>query len=174
MADRNNHYEIAFEQFLRGLRIAPVAIDETRRMLGDDATVKNLDYIVPLPNATFLIDVKGRRRDGQRGGLENWCTKDDLLGLEFWRQRFGPRSIPLLAFVYHLSSESGRIDFEDSFSHADRHYGCLVMAVDDYRDRMRTRSPRWGTVSVPRGLFREHARPMTHWLKRAAEAGVAG
>ena len=63
MANRNNHYEAAFEEFLRQRGVPYVAVDEARRsLLGGDASLKSLDYIVSAPGElTWLVDVKGRK-----------------------------------------------------------------------------------------------------------------
>ncbi len=43
MANRDNHYEAAFEQYLRSRRVAYVAVDEAKRsLLGDGASIKSL------------------------------------------------------------------------------------------------------------------------------------
>ena len=44
MAQRHNHYELAFEAYLRHERVAYVAVDEQRRSLIAGGSLKNLDY----------------------------------------------------------------------------------------------------------------------------------
>ena len=62
MAKRDNHYEAAFEEFLRRRQIPYVAVDETKRALLGDASLKSLDFIVSTPlGNSWLVDVKGRR-----------------------------------------------------------------------------------------------------------------
>lgn len=63
MANRDNHYEAAFEEFLRSHGVPYVAVDEARRsLLSDGRSIKSLDFIVAAPGgATWLVDVKGRR-----------------------------------------------------------------------------------------------------------------
>ncbi|MEN6495460.1 MAG: HYExAFE family protein, partial [Thermoguttaceae bacterium] len=63
MANRDNHYEAAFEAYLRSRGLPYVAVDEAKRsVLGDGESIKNLDFIVSTPGtATWLVDVKGRR-----------------------------------------------------------------------------------------------------------------
>src|SRR5205807_5961914 len=63
--DRSNHYEAAFEAYLQWHRLCYVAVDETRRAMLGDASVKSLDFIVHGENdCRLLIDVKGRRFPG--------------------------------------------------------------------------------------------------------------
>jgi hypothetical protein len=63
MANRDNHYEAAFEEYLRSRGVPYVAVDEARRsVLSDGGSIKSLDFIVSTPNQmTWLVDVKGRR-----------------------------------------------------------------------------------------------------------------
>ena len=44
--DRSNHYEVAFEAYLRERCICYVATNETRRSVIGDRLVKSLDFIV--------------------------------------------------------------------------------------------------------------------------------
>ena len=62
MAIRANHYDAAFEQYLRANRVPYVAVDEQRRALAADASLKSFDFIVSRPGGgSLLVDVKGRR-----------------------------------------------------------------------------------------------------------------
>src|SRR3972149_2650541 len=46
---RDNHYEAAFEAYLRRRRLPYVAVDEARRSLAPDGALKSLDFIVSSP-----------------------------------------------------------------------------------------------------------------------------
>jgi hypothetical protein len=48
MANRANHYEAAFEAYVRSLRVPCVAVDEAKRALSDDDGVKNPDNLPPI------------------------------------------------------------------------------------------------------------------------------
>jgi hypothetical protein len=62
MANRDNHYEAAFEEYLRERGVPYVAVDEARRsVLSGGGSLKSLDFIVSAPEAMWLVDVKGRR-----------------------------------------------------------------------------------------------------------------
>lgn len=102
MADRRNHYEAAFEAFLRDHRIAYVAIDETRRSLVANGSLKSPDFIVSTgANASWLVDVKGRRfpsGDASRTYWKNWSTRDDLRSLAAWQSHFGPTFLSDIGF----------------------------------------------------------------------------
>ena len=78
MANRDNHYEAAFEEYLRGRGVPYVAVDEAKRsVLSDGTSIKSLDFIVSSPHqVTWLVDVKGRRfpsGDIQKQYWKNWC-----------------------------------------------------------------------------------------------------
>jgi hypothetical protein len=46
MADRDNHYEVAFEEYLRSRGIPYVAVDEARRsLLSEGGSIKSLDFM---------------------------------------------------------------------------------------------------------------------------------
>jgi hypothetical protein len=166
MADRSNHYERAFEGYLRVLRVASIGVDESRRAFGDNQTIKNLDFIVTHRSGqVLLVDVKGRRLSCRRRTRQNWATKDDVQSLRFWERRLGPQAQALLVFVYQLEVESMAELFEDQFTFEDRHYGCLAIAASGYEERMRVRSPRWGTVSLRKADFDSLARPISSWLR---------
>ena len=50
MVKRNNHYEAAFEAYLRDSRVPYVAVDEAKRsLLADGDSVKSLDFIISPP-----------------------------------------------------------------------------------------------------------------------------
>jgi len=46
MANRDNYYEAAFEEFLRARRLPYIAVDEARRSLIAGGSLKSLDFIV--------------------------------------------------------------------------------------------------------------------------------
>jgi hypothetical protein len=47
MANRSNHYEAAFEAYVRMLRVPCVAIDEAKRAFFGEGGVKNPDILTP-------------------------------------------------------------------------------------------------------------------------------
>ena len=86
MANRDNHYEAAFEEYLRSRGVPYVAVDEARRsLMADGESIKSLDFIVAAQGgAAWLVDVKGRRfpsGDEQKQYWKNWSTRDDLRSL---------------------------------------------------------------------------------------------
>jgi len=94
VANRDNHYEAAFEEYLRSRGIPYVAVDEARRsLMADGASIKSLDFIVSGPGGTaWLVDVKGRRfpsGEEHKHYWKNWSTRDDLASLAQWERLFG-------------------------------------------------------------------------------------
>jgi hypothetical protein len=177
--NRGNHYEAAFEAFLRGRGVAVVPIDEARRSYLDADEVKSPDFIVVGPDdAKLVVDVKGRQFPGVSAGRpvkawQNWSTRDDVDGLTRWAARFGDGFRGVLAFVYRiLPSVALPADTPDLFAFRDRLYLARGVWVEDYREVMKARSPRWQTVDLAADDFRRLVRPFSHFLlnRRGTEA----
>ena len=169
--NRDNHYEAAFEAFLRGRGIAVMPIDEAQRSYLDETEVKSPDFIVVGPDdARLVVDVKGRKFPGgpigkRRKTWENWSTREDIDGLERWADRFGPGFRGVLAFVYHvLPCVALPSDTPDAFTFRERHYLMRGISALDYAQHMRRRSPRWRTVHLATDTFRELVRPFSAFL----------
>ena len=165
MADRNVHYEAAFEAYLRSRGIPYVAVDEAKKALFSNAKLKSFDFVVYCKDGpNLLIDVKGRQmRDGSaRRSFQTWTTERDIEDLMQWEQVFGEGFKAMLTFIYWidppLTPEVGM------FEHRDRWY--LLMGIDlaEYRNAMRRRSIKWETVCLPADEFRNLARPLESWL----------
>jgi len=165
MADRNVHYEAAFEAFLRQRGVPYVAVDEAKKALFSTAKLKSFDIVVYSKNGpNLLIDVKGRQlRDrAAKRGFETWTTERDVADLMQWEQVFGDGFKAVFSFVYWidtpLTPEPGM------FEYRDRWY--LLMGIDlgEYRNAMRRRSVKWETVALPAEDFRSLARPLESWL----------
>ena len=159
--DRSNHYEAAFESYLRSRGVAVVPIDEARRSYLDTDDVKSPDFIVVGPaDARLVVDVKGRKFPGMSAGKprktwQNWVEAGDVDGLTRWAGRFGDGFRGVLAFVYHVLPSVVLPDgTPDLFTFRDRVYLARGVGVEDYRDHMKPRSPRWSTVDLPADAFR--------------------
>jgi len=166
--DRSNHYEAAFEGYLKAKGYCYVVVDDTRRSLLGEVRVKSLDFIVHgEAGARLLVDVKGRRfpagpAHNPRQVWEAWSTLEDIQGLEQWRDLFGLGYQGLLVFAYHiLPSVELPIDTPDLWVFRDRRYLFRAVRVSDYRHEMRVRSPKWGTVTLPRASFRRLVQPFS-------------
>lgn len=174
--DRANHYESAFEAYLRDRRIGYVAVDESRRTSIDDDPIKSLDFIVYSPEGPrFLVDIKGRRFPGgtpekPRKVWQNWVSREDIVCLERWENSFGDGFRGLIVFLYQLSEAVELAeDTADLWEWKGSRYLVRAVAAGDYRRHMRVRSPRWGTVCLPTEAFRELVRPFRSFTHPEAE-----
>jgi len=169
MAQRRHHYESAFEHYLRDRRIPYVAVDEAKkallpggqcgRALGCGAgceelrALKSFDFVIYGDGTNLLVEVKGRRASCASARLENWVTIDDVRSLAQWENLFGSGFDAAFMFIYWYDSQPADALFEEVFTHGDRWYGLRSVGVREYAGSMRVRSPRWGTVDIPRRVF---------------------
>jgi hypothetical protein len=172
MAKRDNHYEAAFEAYLRDRRVAYVAVDEQRRSRIAAGSLKNVDFLVsPGDGATLLVDVKGRRfpsGNSHKQYWRNWSTEDDLRSLARWQDQLGQGSLAVFAFVYHVVGERSPLAAERLFIHRDERYAMLAVRVADYVRFARPLSAKWQTVSMPAALFRQAAVPFDDLLPQSS------
>ncbi|WP_254513773.1 HYExAFE family protein [Anatilimnocola floriformis] len=178
MTKRDNHYEAAFEAYLRARTIPYVAVDETRRSLtlppqredDDDAersSLKSLDFIVsPLSRrgerlGSWLVDIKGRRFPSGRAKQywKNWSTADELRSLAHWETLFAGQFQALLVFAFNVVGDQAPLPAEQLFEFRGSLYGFLGIRLDHYAGWSRVLSPKWQTVTIPAKQFRALARP---------------
>lgn len=164
MANRENHYEAAFEAYLRMRQTPYVAVDEARRSLMNDGSLKSLDFIVsPGGQRSWLIDVKGRRfpsGDEQKQYWKNWSTRDDLSSLGHWQRLFGPGFGSLFVFAYNVVGDRSPLPETSLFRFREGTYGFLGIHLQDYARHARPISPSWDTLAMPTAKFRELAQPI--------------
>lgn len=170
---RNNHYEAAFESYLRTYGVPYIAVDEARRSLfGGEESLKSLDFVISPPDGrTWLVDVKGRRFPGgerNRTYWKNWSTVDDLRSLARWERVFGGGAEGVFVFAYAITGDRSPVAEESLFRYRDRLYGFLAVRLLDYASLARVISARWDTVSMRVGDFRRVACPLDEFL------GLAG
>jgi hypothetical protein len=163
MARRSIHYEAAFEDYLRSRGLPYVAVDETKKAIFADASVKSFDFLVySSVGANLLVDVKGRKfpdsGKGSRGSSrawENWITRQDVEGLGQWEQVFGRDFRAVLVFAYWLQGPVQRAPFEDVHIFGERNYGFVGIGLDRYVAGARPRSAKWETITMPTREFRK-------------------
>jgi len=164
------HYEAAFEDYLRSVGRPYVVVDDAKRAVFSGAHIKSFDFLAYSSGATnWLVDVKGRKlpieRPGRKGHLENWTTREDVLGLQQWARVFGQGFAGLFVFAYWLTApQHGQPTPGVIHMHEGRTYLLVAVRVDDYACNLRDRSRRWQTVSVPARRFRELIRPISDFL----------
>lgn len=160
MALRANHYEAAFEAFLRTRQVPYMAVDEKRRSLMGAHSLKSFDFIVSSPGgATWLVDVKGRRFPSGRQSRywTNWSTRDDLESLARWEQVFGQPFRGLFVFAYQVLGDRAPLAAEELFRFRDGLYGFVAIGLRDYARQARLISPRWNTLAMSTRAFRARA-----------------
>jgi hypothetical protein len=169
MANRDNHYEAAFEEYLRSRGVPYVAVDEAKRsVLSNGATIKSLDFIVSAPGPiVWLVDVKGRRfpsGDEQKQYWKNWSTRDDLESLAQWEKLFGENFRGLFVFAYDVLGDRAPLPAEQLFEFRGNLYGFVAIPLSDYAGLAHPISPRWDTMAMPTAEFRRLARPLEELL----------
>jgi hypothetical protein len=163
MADRNVHYEAAFEAYLREKKIPCVVVDEAKRSLFANAKLKSFDFVVYSKNGpNLLVDVKGRQARKKSGSYESWSTERDIADLMQWEQVFGEGYKALLTFVYWI--DPPLTPGPGMFEYKSRWYYMVGIELAEYRNHMRRRSQKWETVALPVEYFRSLARPIESWL----------
>ena len=177
MANRANHYEAAFEAYIRARRVPCVAVDEAKRAISGDSGVKNPDFLLyPGRGLNLVVEVKGKRGktvEGRRA-WENWVTVDDLDGLATWQTMFGPGFKALLCFVYAEPPMPFPLPPGDgSFAFRNRWYRFWALELDDYVGHLRSRGPAWKAVAMARAEFRKRVRPLDEWLPPAPRPTAA-
>jgi len=172
---RSNHYEAAFEAYLRDREIGFIAVDEAKRSQLGEHCVKSVDFIIVGPETSKLVvDVKGRKFPGgpasaPRCVWQNWAEEEDVHGLQRWANHFGREFRGMLAFAYHIVAPfTLPEDVPDQFLFRDKRYLFRGIAASDYQTVMRPRSPRWGTVHLPTAEYRKLIRPFSEFLTPAS------
>jgi len=157
---RSNHYEAAFEQYLRKKQTAYVAVDESRRALLKDVSLKSMDFIVYCSSAVnLLVDVKGRKRLQGRA-WESWATMEDIQGLTQWEQVFGSDFRSLLVFAYELIGDFCNEPENSVVCYQAKRYAFYGIWLDEYRKVMKQRSLSWQTVWVPKQQYQQFRFPL--------------
>lgn len=165
MGQRHNHYEAAFEAWVRAARVPYVMVDEKRRALKNSGSMKSLDFIVSPPHhENLLVDVKGRkyprshRPDG--GKWTNWAHEEDLHYMREWEELFGEGFRALLVFAYEAVLPEKYPELEPYFAFRNRYYSFFGVWADDYRARDRLISPSWETVGLTAAEYRDVRFPL--------------
>jgi hypothetical protein len=170
VANRDNHYEGAFEEYLRRWGVPYVAVDEARRsLLSEGGSIKSLDFIVASGRGpvSWLVDVKGRRfpsGDEQKQYWKNWSTRDDLRSLAQWEELFGADFCAAFVFAYNIVGDRAPLEPERLFEYRGSLYAFVAIRLSDYAARARPISPRWDTVAMPTDEFRRLAQPVDELL----------
>jgi len=165
MAKQCNHYDMAFERLLRLIRRPYVSVNETRRALFQETSLKSMDFVVYSQQTTnLLIDVKGRRSQAGRHRWESWTTEEDIASLMQWEQVFGNGFKGLLVFAYELTQAAECRQHSLVWDLRGRRYAFYGVWAQDYAQVMQPRSLSWQTVFLPARDFRRLRQPLLDLL----------
>ena len=168
-----NHYERAFENWLVDNNIQYVSVDQQKRRAFVRNRFKSFDFLLyRAEGAPVIAEVKGRKFKGTSlaglKGLECWITMDDVRGMIQWEQVFNASQErggneaceAVFVFVYEFENVDVDPDGREVYEFAGGRYTFYVVRLDDYREHMTVRSPKWQTVTLPAAKFRESALPV--------------
>ncbi|MFC1781402.1 HYExAFE family protein [Planctomycetota bacterium] len=161
-----NHYERAFENWLIDNGINYAVVDEHKRSMLGKSDIKSFDFLLyPDDDRVIIVEVKGRKFKGttlsKLMGFECWVTTEDVEGLTMWQQAFGKDHQAIFVFAYKI--ENIDVDFEgrEIFEYDENRYLFLCINLEDYCRFMKSRSPKWKTVTLNADKFRQTARQLS-------------
>ena len=157
-----NHYERAFENWLIDNHIQYISGEEHKKAAFKSLKVKSFDFLLYPPNQKIIIaEVKGRRFKGtsfaKLAGFECWVTAEDIAGLTSWQEIFGQGHQAVFVFAYRIENIDVDFDGRDVYDFDENKYIFFAVKLDDYREFMKGRSPKWQTLMLPADKFRQCA-----------------
>jgi len=157
-----NHYELAFENWLIDNRIQYTAVDESKRTAFARCRIKSFDFLLyPHNGQTIITEVKGRLFKAaslaRLTGLECWVTAEDVNGLIMWQRVFGTGCQVIFVFAYKVEKIDVDFDGRRFYDFDANRYIFFAVKLDEYRKFMKSRSPKWRTVTLPADKFRRCA-----------------
>jgi len=168
MAEKNE-YEQVFENWLieNNLQYAPV--DQQKRKLFARNKIKSFDFILyPADSPPVMTEIKGREFKGKTlagmTSLQCWVTRDDVKSLMQWELILDGDMKMAFVFVYKIMNVDVETDGADIFEFASNRYFFYAVELDSYREFMKTRSPKWNTVTLPADRFRQLAVPAREYF----------
>ena len=163
MPRHRNHYESAFEELLRLLKVHHLRIDESRRTLVKDHSLKSMDFLVTTSqDYHLLIDVKGRQFPGSQGKgskWTNWVFRDDVESMLQWQSAFGDPFRSAFLFTYQLTRNDCLEELESRFECDEKIYAFYLVWVDEFQTAMQLVSPSWQTFALPRSEYQKFRIP---------------
>jgi hypothetical protein len=148
-----DHYEKAFESWLKDNGIQYLAVDQQKRAAFSKSKIKSFDFLFYAPDSNaYIAEIKGRKFTSKTftafGSLPNWVTIDDVKGLESWTEIFGKNYQGLFIFVYNLENIDVDADGREIFEYRDKRYVFMAVMLDDYKNGVTIRSKKWATVHL--------------------------
>jgi hypothetical protein len=169
MGIRATNYEQVFESWLGENRVQYMVVDQQKRKMFARSKIKSFDFLLyPADSAPFIAEVKGRKFKGKSlaalAGLECWVTMEDVQGLIRWEQVFADGFKAVFIFAYEFENLDVETDGREVYDFKNSRYMFYAVRLDDYREFMKVRSPKWQTVTLPAAKFREFAIPVRELL----------
>jgi hypothetical protein len=157
--DGGNHYEKAFECWLKDNGIQYLAVDQQKRTAFSRSKIKSFDFLFyTADKRAFIAEVKGRKFKGKNfsafGTLPNWVTSDDISGLESWAAIFSNRYSELFVFAYDLENIDVETDGREIFECFDKRYVFMAVKLSDYLAGASLRSIKWKTLHLSAEYFK--------------------
>ena len=163
-----NHYERAFEHWLKDNRIEYVTEYQHERATIGDVDVKSFDFLLYPHSRPIIVEVKGRTFKGtsltKMGGFECWVTAEDVDGLLTWQKTLGEGYRAIFVFAYKMENVDVDFNGRDAFDFDANKYLFLCVTLEDYRKYMKRRSPKWRTITLPADKFRQCAVQLREFL----------
>ncbi len=86
------------------------------------------------------------------------------MSLSRWEQLFGERFAGLFVFAYNVVGDRAPLAAEELFEYRGGLYGFVGVRLCEYARHARPISPRWDTLAMPTGEFRQLAAPFERFL----------
>ena len=169
MTLRPTNYEQVFENWLVENRVQYVVVDQQKRRMFARSRIKSFDFLLyPACSRPVIAEVKGRKFKGKNlaalAGLECWVTMEDVRGLIRWEQVFSDGFEAVFIFAYEFANVDVATDGRQVYDFQNNRYMFYAVRLNDYREFMKVRSPKWQTVTLPAAKFREFAIPVRELL----------
>ncbi len=156
-----NHYEKAFENWLKDNGVQYLYVDQQKRAAFSKSKIKSFDFLFYTQGGAYLAEIKGRKFEGKTfaafGSLPNWVTVDDVRGLENWGEIFGKKYRGLFVFVYNLENIDVDGDGREIYEYLDSRYVFIAICLDDYQKGATVRSKKWKTVHLSAEYFKNYS-----------------
>ena len=168
-----NHYEKAFEDWLKDNRIQYLAVDQQKRTAFSKSKIKSFDFLFYTSDKrAYIAEIKGRKFTSKTftafGSLPNWVTIDDIQGLENWVKIFGEKYRGLFVFVYNLKNIDVDTDGREIFEFGHGRYVFVAVELSDYCKGQTLRSKKWKTVHLPAEYYKSCAISMDELICKKA------
>ena len=162
-------YERAVEEYLRSHQLPYLAVNQRRRALAAQRSLKNFDFLVRARSGQhYLMEVKGRPfpyvHRARKVYWENWVHEEDLEGLRLWRDYFGFGFTGLVCYAYLVTEAEFLESFPSRSQWQGRNFGLVALTLEDFLQWAEQRSSRWRAKHIPPVLFRQLIHPLEVFL----------